>query len=261
MTFTLVYLAVIVLLPLGSLFWEASSLGLGEIWRLATDARTLAALRLSFLTSFAAALFNLPFGLLVAWVLVRYDFPGRRVLDAVIDLPFALPTAVAGIALTALYSPHGWVGALFAALGIKIAFTPIGVFVALVFVGMPFIVRTVEPVLAEVDFEVEEAAATLGAGRFRAIRTVVLPVLAPALLTGFALSFARAVGEYGSVIFIAGNIPYVTEIAPLLIVIKLEEFNYAGATAVAAIMLGLSFATLLAINFIQYRTRRRFGHV
>ena len=261
MTFTLVYLAVIVLLPLGSLFWEASSLGLGEIWRLATDARTLAALRLSFLTSFAAALFNLPFGLLVAWVLVRYDFPGRRVLDAVIDLPFALPTAVAGIALTALYSPHGWVGALFAALGIKIAFTPIGVFVALVFVGMPFIVRTVEPVLAEVDLEVEEAAATLGAGRFRAIRTVVLPVLAPALLTGFALSFARAVGEYGSVIFIAGNIPYVTEIAPLLIVIKLEEFNYAGATAVAAIMLGLSFATLLAINFIQYRTRRRFGHV
>ena len=178
-----------------------------------------------------------------------------------IDLPVALPTAVAGIALTALYSPHGWVGALFAALGIKIAFTPIGVFVARVFVGMPFIVRTVEPVLAEVDLEVEEAAATLGAGRFRAIRTVVLPVLAPALLTGFALSFARAVGEYGSVIFIAGNIPYVTEIAPLLIVIKLEEFNYAGATAVAAIMLGLSFATLLAINFIQYRTRRRFGHV
>lgn len=261
LAFTLVYLSIIVLLPLGALFFEASSLGAGEIAKLATDARTLAALRLSFLTSFAAAVFNLPFGLLVAWVLVRYDFPGRRLLDAVIDLPFALPTAVAGIALTALYSPHGWIGAPLSALGIKVAFTPLGVFVALVFVGMPFIVRTVEPVLAETDREVEEAAATLGAGRLRAIVSVVLPPLMPALLTGFALSFARAIGEYGSVIFIAGNIPYVSEIAPLLIVIKLEEFNYAGATAVAAIMLTLSFLTLLLINFIQYRARRRFGHV
>jgi sulfate transport system permease protein len=261
MTFTLLYLGVIVLMPLGSLFWEASSLGLGEIGRLLTDSRVFAALRLSFVTSFAAALFNLPFGLLVAWVLTRYDFPGRRLADAVIDLPFALPTAVAGIALTALYAPNGWIGAPLARLGVKVAFTPLGVFVALVFVGLPFIVRTVQPVLAEADREVEAAAASLGAGRLAAVLTVVLPPLMPSLITGFALSFARAVGEYGSVIFIAGNIPHVSEIAPLLIVIKLEEFNYAGATAVAAMMLALSFATLLFINVIQYRARRRFGHV
>lgn len=261
MAFTLAYLFAIVLMPLGTLLYEASSLGLAEIWRLATAGRTLAALRLSFLTSLAAALFNLPFGLMIAWVLVRYDFPGRRFLDAIIDLPFALPTAVAGIALTALYAPNGWIGVLFAELGVRIAFTPLGVFVALVFVGLPFIVRTVEPVLAEADREVEEAAATLGAGRLRAVVSVVLPPLVPALITGFALSFARAVGEYGSVIFIAGNIPYVSEIAPLLVVIKLEEFDYAGATAVAGIMLTLSFAILLFINLVQYGARRRFGHV
>lgn len=259
--FTILYLMVIVLLPLGALLFRASSLGVHELVVLALDGRTLSALKLSFLTSFAAAAFNVPFGLLIAWVLVRYDFPGRRFFDAIIDLPFALPTAVAGIALTALYAPKGWIGSVAAVFGLKIAYTPLGVFLALVFVGLPFIVRTVQPVLAEVDRELEEAAATLGAGRLRTIASVVLPVLSPAILTGFALAFARAVGEYGSVIFIAGNIPYVSEIAPLLIVIKLEEFDYAGATAVAAIMLAVSFATLLLINLIQARARARYGHV
>ncbi len=261
MGFTLAYLVAIVLLPLGALIWQASALGFAELVDLVLDPRTLAALRLSFVTSFAAALFNVPFGLLVAWVLVRYDFPGRRLLDAVIDLPFALPTAVAGIALTALYAPNGWIGGLLSPLGIKVAYTPIGVFLALVFVGLPFVVRTVQPVLAEIDREVEEAAATLGASRLKAVRSVILPVLLPAVLTGFALCFARAVGEYGSVIFIAGNIPYVSEIAPLLIVIKLEEFDYAGATAVATIMLAISFVMLLVINLIQSWSRRRFGRV
>ncbi|PKR89484.1 sulfate ABC transporter permease subunit CysT [Pleomorphomonas diazotrophica] len=259
--FTILYLTAIVLLPLGALLFRASSLGVHEIVALALDGRTLSALKLSFVTSFAAAAFNVPFGLLIAWVLVRYDFPGRRFFDAIIDLPFALPTAVAGIALTALYAPKGWIGSVAGLFGLKIAFTPIGVFLALVFVGLPFIVRTVQPVLAEVDRELEEAAATLGAGRLRTIASVVLPVLSPAILTGFALAFARAVGEYGSVIFIAGNIPYVSEIAPLLIVIKLEEFDYAGATAVAAIMLLVSFGTLLLINLIQARARARYGHV
>jgi sulfate/thiosulfate transport system permease protein len=261
MAFTLAYLFAIVLLPIGALVVKASSLGLADFLNLAGDSRTLAALRLSFLTSMAAAAFNVPFGLLVAWVLVRYDFPGRRLLDAMIDLPFALPTAVAGIALTALYAPNGYIGAIAAKAGIKIAFTPFGVFVALVFVGLPFIVRTVQPVLAEVDREVEEAAATLGAGRLRAIVSVVLPILVPSLLTGYALSLARAIGEYGSVIFIAGNIPYVSEIAPLLIVIRLEEYDYAGATAVAALMLAISFAMLLVINLIQAFARRRYGRV
>ena len=214
-----------------------------------------------FLTSLAAAAFNVPFGLLIAWVLVRYDFPGRRFFDAIIDLPFALPTAVAGIALTALYAPKGWIGSIAAVFGLKIAFTPLGVFLALVFVGLPFIVRTVQPVLAEVDRELEEAAATLGAGRLRTVASVVLPVLSPAILTGFALAFARGVGEYGSVIFIAGNIPYVSEIAPLLIVIRLEEFNYAGATAIACIMLVISFAMLLFINLLQMWSRRRYANV
>ncbi len=259
--FTLVYLTAIVLLPLAALIWNASGLGLSAILWLAFEARTFAALKVSFLTSFAAALFNLPFGLLVAWVLTRYSFPGRRALDAAIDLPFALPTAVAGIALTALYAPNGWLGQYASMAGFKIAFTPVGIFIALVFVGLPFIVRTVQPVLAEVDREVEEAAATLGAGRLATVVRVILPTLMPALLTGFALSFARSVGEYGSVIFIAGNIPYVSEIAPLLIVIKLEEFDYAGATAVATIMLAISFAMLLAINLIQAWSRRRFGRV
>jgi len=261
LAYTLLALTVVVLLPLGVLIANAAALGPAELWRLATDPRTLAALRLSFLTSLASALFSLPVGLLLAWVLVRYKFPGRRLLDAAIDLPFALPTAVAGIALTALYAPKGWIGQWAAAAGFKIAFTPLGVFIALTFVGLPFVVRTVQPVLAELDRDYEEAAATLGAGRLTTLRTVLLPALTPALLTGFALAFARAVGEYGSVIFIAGNIPYVSEIAPLLVVIKLEEFDYAGATAIAVFMLAMSFAMLLAINTLQARINRRLGHV
>jgi len=206
-----------------------------------------------------AAAVNVVFGSIVAWVLVRYRFPGRRIVDAMVDLPFALPTAVAGIALTALYSPKGWIGALFAPLGVKIAYTPLGIIIALVFIGLPFVVRTVQPVMEEIDKEVEEAAATLGASRFQTILRVLLPGLAPAIITGFALAFARAVGEYGSVIFIAGNLPFKTEISPLLIVIKLEEYNYAGATAIAAVMLVLSFAMLLVINLLQSWSRKRYG--
>jgi sulfate transport system permease protein len=258
--FTLSYLAAIVLVPLAALVVRSANLGWSELAALVGDERTVAALRLSFGAALGAACINAVFGLLVAWVLVRYRFPGRRLVDAFIDLPFALPTAVAGIALTSLFAPTGWIGQLLAPLGLKVAYTPLGVVVALIFVSLPFIVRTVEPVLAEVDREIEEAAATLGANRRQTVRRVVLPMLVPALLTGLALALARAVGEYGSVIFIAGNIPYVSEIAPLLIVIRLEEFDYAGATAVAAIMLGISFLMLLAINLIQAWSRRRFGH-
>jgi sulfate transport system permease protein len=257
---TLTYLSLIVLIPLAGLVVKTASLGSAEFLRIATDGRTLAALKLSFGASFLAALINAVFGLVITWALVRYRFPGRRLLDAFIDLPFALPTAVAGIALTALYAPTGWVGSLFAPLGIKIGYTPAGIVVALVFIGLPFVVRTLQPVMEEIDREVEEAAATLGASRRQTIRRVVLPTLTPALLTGFALALARAVGEYGSVIFIAGNIPFVSEIAPLLIVIRLQEFNYAGATAVATLMLVISFVLLLAINLIQAWSRRRFGH-
>lgn len=258
--YTLLYLGLIVLLPLAALLARASSLGLSGFWDALTDARVLAALKVSFGLSFAAALVDAAFGLLAAWVLTRYRFPGRKLLDAAVDLPFALPTAVAGIALAALYAPNGWIGSLVALLGVKIAFTPLGIFVALVFVGLPFAVRTVQPLIAEIDREIEEAAATLGASRTRAVWTALLPPLVPAVLTGLALAFARAVGEYGSVIFIAGNTPYVSEIAPLLIIIKLEEYNYAGATVIAAIMLMMSFVTLLAINLVQAWTRRRFGH-
>ncbi len=258
--FTLAYLGLLVLIPLSALVIRSSSLGWDEFVRLALDPRVLGALRLSFGASFVAAAINAVFGLLIAWVLVRYDFPGRRLVDAVIDLPFALPTAVAGIALTALYAPNGWVGQYLAPLGIKVAYTPLGIVVALVFVSLPFVVRTVQPVLEEIDAEVEQAAATLGANRFQTVTRVVLPSITPALLTGFALALARSVGEYGSVIFIAGNIPYVSEIAPLLIVIRLEEFNYGGATAVAAMMLAISFLMLLAINLIQAWSRRRYGH-
>ena len=260
MGFTLLYLSVIVLIPLLALAVKSAGLGPAEFWRLVTDPRTVAAVRLSFGAAFLAATINAVFGLLLAWVLVRYQFPGRRLVDAFIDLPFALPTAVAGIALTALYAPNGWIGQLLAPLGLKVAYTPIGIIIALTFVSLPFVVRTVEPVLAEVDREREEAAATLGAGRFQTVTRVVLPTLMPALLTGYALALARAVGEYGSVIFIAGNIPYVSEIAPLLIVIRLEEFNYEAATAVAALMLVISFGMLLLINIIQAVSRRRFGH-
>ncbi|MDO1581374.1 sulfate ABC transporter permease subunit CysT [Rhizobium oryzicola] len=259
--YTLLYLTLIILVPLAALVWRSTGIGWGPFWALAFDQRTLLALRVSFGAALIAAAINVIFGVVVAWVLVRYQFPGRRLLDAIIDLPFALPTAVAGISLAALYAPKGWVGQIFAPLGIKIAFTPLGIVIALIFVGLPFVVRTVQPVMAELDRELEEAAATLGANRLQTLSMVVLPTLVPAILTGFALAFARAVGEYGSVIFIAGNVPYVSEIAPLLIVIRLEEFNYAGATSIACIMLIISFVMLLVINMLQMWSRRRYSNV
>jgi len=258
--FTLVYLSLIVLIPLAGVVWRSAELGWVQFWEIALDPRTLQALKISFGTAFLAALVNSLFGVLLAWVLVRYRFPGRRIVDAMVDLPFALPTAVAGIALTAIYAPNGWIGQLLSQAGVKIAFTPAGIVLALIFIGLPFVVRTVQPVIEEIDAEVEEAAASLGARRHQTILRVLLPALAPAILTGFALAFARGVGEYGSVIFIAGNIPYVSEIAPLLIVIRLEEFDYASATAIAAVMLGLSFSMLLIINLVQAWSRRRFGY-
>ncbi|CZT35506.1 sulfate ABC transporter permease subunit CysT [Rhizobium sp. 9140] len=257
---TLSWLILIILIPLSGLAWRSSALGWSTFWTLATDQRTLNALKISFGTAFLAALANVVFGVLLAWVLVRYRFFGRRVIDAMVDLPFALPTAVAGIALTTLYAPNGWIGSLLTPLGIKVAFTPLGIVFALIFVGLPFVVRTVQPIMEEIDREVEEAAATLGATRFQTVSRVLLPGLAPAVLTGFALAFARGVGEYGSVIFIAGNLPYVSEIAPLLIVIRLEEFNYPAATAIAAVMLIISFVMLLVINSIQAWSRRRYGY-
>ena len=258
--FAVTYLSLIILIPLAVLVARAGELGLDGIWQVATTPRVLAALQVSFFISAAAALINALSGTIVAWVLVHYDFPGKRLLDAAVDLPFALPTAVAGIALAALYATNGWIGSLFAPWDIKIAFTPLGILVALIFIGLPFVVRTVQPVLQDLDREVEEASATLGATRTQTVVRVVLPALTPALLTGVALAFARAVGEYGSVIFIAGNMPFVSEIAPLLIVTKLEEFDYAGAAAIATVMLGISFVTLLAINALQAFSRRRFGH-
>jgi sulfate/thiosulfate transport system permease protein len=259
--YSLTWLGLIVLVPLAVLVFRALELGPSEFWRIISDERTRAALRVSFGLSFLAAIVNAFAGLLVAWVLVRYRFPGRRLLDSLVDLPFALPTAVAGIALTALYAPNGWMGALLSQVGIKVAYTQLGIFIALVFIGLPFVVRTLQPVLEDIDHEVEEAAATLGAGRWQTVFQVLLPTIVPAWLTGFALALARAVGEYGSVIFIAGNIPYVSEIAPLLIIIRLEEFNYAGATAIATAMLFISFVLLLIINLLQGWTRRRLGHV
>jgi sulfate/thiosulfate transport system permease protein len=259
--FTLTALSLVVLIPLAALVLRAASIGPAEFWAIATDARTLAALRLSFGAALIAAIVNAVFGLLLAWVLVRYDFPGRRIVDAAVDLPFALPTAVAGIALAAIYAPNGMIGALAGLFGLKIAFTPLGVVFALIFIGLPFVVRTVQPILAEVERDIEEAAALLGASRLRTVFQVVLPHVYPALLTGFALAFARGVGEYGSVIFIAGNIPMVSEIAPLLIVIKLEEFDYGGATVIATVMLAISFAMLLVINKLQSWSRARLGHV
>jgi sulfate transport system permease protein len=257
--FSLAYLALIILIPLSGLVWRSAALGWTDFWAIAMDQRTLKSLQISFGTAFIAAVVNVVFGTVVAWVLVRYRFPGRRIIDAMVDLPFALPTAVAGIALTTLYAPKGWLGSLLSPLGIKVAYTPLGIIVALVFIGLPFVVRTVQPIMEEIDKEVEEVAATLGANRFQTIWRVLLPGLAPAIITGFALAFARGVGEYGSVIFIAGNLPYVSEIAPLLIVIRLEEYDYAAATAVAAIMLGLSFLMLLVINLIQSWSRKRYG--
>jgi len=254
-------LSLIVLIPLAALVLRAASIGPVAFFDIATDPRTLAALRLSFGTALIAAAINAVFGLLIAWVLVRYRFPGRRIIDAAVDLPFALPTAVAGIAMAAIYAPNGPIGSIAGSLGFKIAYTPLGIIVALVFIGLPFVVRTVQPILEEVETDIEEAAALLGASRLRTVFQVVLPHVYPALLTGFALAFARGVGEYGSVIFIAGNIPQVSEIAPLLIVIKLEEFDYGGATVIATVMLALSFAMLFFINAIQSWSRAKYGNV
>lgn len=261
MGITLTMLSLIVLLPIGALLAQGASYGVGGVWATVNTPRVWAALYLSFRLALVAALVNLVFGTLLAWVLGRYDFPGRRLVDAMVDLPFALPTAVAGIALTTLYAPNGVFGSIAKSLDGKIAYTQWGILIALIFVGLPFVTRTVQPVIAEIEREVEEASATLGAGRFYTLRRVILPMLMPAALTGFALSLARAVGEYGSVIFIAGNLPMKTEIAPLLIVIKLEEFDYNGAAAIGIAMLLISFTMLLVINLIQIWSRRRIGHV
>ena len=258
---TLSALSLIVLLPLAALVLRAVDIGPSAFFDIATDPRTMAALRLSFGAALIAALINTVFGLLIAWVLVRYRFPGRRIIDAAVDLPFALPTAVAGIALAAIYAPNGPVGSITQQFGLKIAYTPIGIVLALVFIGLPFVVRTVQPILEEVASDVEEVSALLGASRLRTVFQVVLPHVYPALLTGFALAFARGVGEYGSVIFIAGNIPEVSEIAPLLIVIKLEEFDYGGATVIATLMLAIAFAMLFLINALQSWNRKRYGNV
>jgi sulfate transport system permease protein len=255
--FALTYLGLIVLIPLATLFFRSAGLGWHAFWATVTTPRVLASYRLSFGASFLGALINSVFGVLAAWVLTRYRFPGRRLMDALVDLPFALPTAVAGIALTTLYAPNGWIGSRLAPLGIKVAYAPLGVVLALTFIGLPFVVRTVQPVLQDLEAELEEAAASLGASRWQTFRRVLLPALTPAILTGFALSFARAIGEYGSVVFISGNMPLRTEIAPLLIMTKLEQFDYAGATAIAVVMLIVSFALLLGINLLQWAGRRR----
>lgn len=257
--YVLFYLSVIVLLPVAALFLKAATLTPEQIWAAVTAPRALASYRLTFGAALLAALINAVFGLLLAWSVTRYEFPGRRLVDALIDLPFALPTAVAGIALTAIYAPNGWLGAWLEPLGIKVAFTPLGVLVALIFVGLPFVVRTVQPVLQDLDAEYEEAAASLGASRWRTVTRVVLPALTPALLTGVALAFARGVGEYGSVVFIAGNMPMVSEITPLIIITKLEQYDYAAATVVAAFMLVVSFLMLFVINALQAWSARRGG--
>ena len=255
--FTLLYLSLIVLIPLSAAFIRTTELTWEEFWFAVTTPRVLASYRLTFGAAFAAALVNAVFGLLVAWVLVRYRFPGKKLIDALVDLPFALPTAVAGIALTALYAGNGWIGQYLEPLGIKVAFTPIGVFVALTVIGLPFVVRTVQPVLEDIESELEEAAAMLGANRLQTFLRIIFPTIFPALMTGFALAFARAIGEYGSVIFIAGNMPMVSEITPLLIITKLEQYDYAGATALAVVMLVISFILLLVINLLQWWGRRR----
>jgi sulfate transport system permease protein len=254
---TCTYLSLVVLLPLATVFARTSELSGSALWATVTAPRVMASYRVTFGASFVAALVNTVFGLLVAWVLVRYRFPGRRVVDAMVDLPFALPTAVAGIALTTLYASNGWIGRYLDPLGIKISYTWLGITVALIFIGLPFVVRTVQPVLDDLEVEVEEAAASLGAQRWQTFTRVVFPTIAPALLTGFALAFARAIGEYGSVVFIAGNMPMKTEIVPLLIITKLEQYDYAGATAIAMVMLIVSFGLLLTINLLQWAARRR----
>ncbi|WP_300088820.1 sulfate ABC transporter permease subunit CysT [uncultured Nitrosomonas sp.] len=254
--FTLLYLSLIVLIPLSAAFIHTAKLSWPEFWNTVTAPRVIASYRLTFGASLVAATVNAFFGLLVAWVLVRYPFPGKRLVDALIDLPFALPTSVAGITLTAIYTGNGWIGQYLEPMGIRIAFTPAGVFVALTFIGLPFVVRTVQPVLEEIEQELEEAAAMLGATRWQTFRRIIFPAVLPALATGFALAFARAIGEYGSVIFIAGNIPMVSEITPLLIITKLEQYDYAGATAIATVMLVISFTLLLFINLLQWQARR-----
>ena len=258
--FTLFYLSLIVLIPLATLPIRTASMTWAAFWQTITDPRVVASYRLSIGASLAAATVNAVMGALVAWVLVRYEFPGRKFIDALIDLPFALPTAVAGITLTTIYAPNGWLGAPLGELGIKVAFTRVGVTIALIFIGLPFVVRTLQPVIEDLDPQVEEAATSLGASRWAVLTKIIFPYLYPAWLTGFALSFARAVGEYGSVVFISGNMPMSTEIAPLIIITKLEQFDYAGATAVAVVMLLLSFVLLLTINALQHWTGRRLAH-
>lgn len=257
--FTLAYLSLIVLIPLSAVFIKSLGVGWDGLWDILSSERILKSLQLSFTTAMIAALINVVFGLLLAWCLVRYSFPGKRIVDALVDLPFALPTAVAGIALTSLYASTGWVGQYLEPLGIKVAYTPIGITLALVFIGLPFVVRTVQPVLSDIETELEEAASALGANRFQIITKIILPILFPALLTGFALAFARGVGEYGSVIFIAGNQPFKTEIAPLMIISRLEEYDYEAATTIAVVMLVISFVILFAINLLQAWASRRTG--
>jgi sulfate transport system permease protein len=257
--YTILYLSLIVLIPLSAAFIKTTELSFAEFWQTVTTPRVVASYKLTFGASLIGASINAVFGLLTAWVLVRYSFPGKKIVDALVDLPFALPTAVAGIALTAIFAGNGWIGSWLEPLGIKVAFTPLGVVVALTFIGLPFVVRTVQPVLEDLEAEAEEAAASLGANRWQTFSRVLLPALYPALLTGFALAFARAVGEYGSVIFIAGNMPMVSEITPLIIITKLEQYDYAGATAVAVVMLIISFLLLLAINGLQWWSSRRNG--
>ncbi len=257
--FTIFYLAIIVIIPIVGLYVRMFELDWPSFVAIVTGPRFVAAMQLSFGASLLAAAFNVVVGVIIAWVLVRYSFPGRRILDAIVDLPFALPTAVAGIALTAIYAPTGWIGSLVAPFGVRVAYTPLGIWIALVFIGLPFVVRMVQPVLQDFATELEEASATLGATRLQTVTRVMLPSLLPAILTGFALAFARAVGEYGSVIFIAGNLPRQTEILPLLIVFRLEEFSYAAAAAIAAVMLTVSFVILLAINLLQAWSQKRFG--
>ena len=257
--FTLAYVSFIVLIPLAAVFIKSFGIGWDGLWEILTSERILKSLQLSFSSALIAASINVVFGLLLAWCLVRYNFPGKRLVDALVDLPFALPTAVAGIALTSLYAPTGWLGQYLEPLGIQVAYTPIGITLALVFIGIPFIVRTVQPVLSDIETELEEAASALGANRWQTITKIILPILLPALFTGFALAFARGVGEYGSVIFIAGNQPFKTEIAPLMIISRLEEYDYAGATTIAAVMLVLSFIILFVINLLQAWANRRTG--
>ncbi len=257
--YSLLYLSLLVLLPLGTLFWQSSHLGWAKFWFIITDPEVVAAIRFSFMASFLAAVVNVVFGLLVAWVLARYRFPGKQVIDGIVDLPFALPTSVAGIALAAVYGSSGVFGHWLEGHGVKVAYTAIGVVLALVFVGMPFVVRTVQPVMEELEAETEEAAASLGAGRWQTFCRVIFPTVGPALLTGFALAFARGIGEYGSVVFISGNIPMKTEIAPVAIMSKLEQYNTAGATAIALVMLAFSFAMLLTVHLLQWWSGKRIG--